>query len=155
MNGSVTKVVILAAGQGTRMRELTLTMPKPMVEVGGKPVLSYIIEGLRDAGVKRILIVVGYRKEVVMNHYGNGSAFGVEIIYQEQIRQDGTGKVVELAQEFCGTDPFILSYGDILVNPSSYLLLIEPGDADVLISVRHTTDASKGGAVYLNERFDL
>ena len=127
MNGTVTKAVILAAGRGTRMRELTLTMPKPMVEVGGKPVLSYIIEGLREAGVKKILIVVGYRKEVVMDHYGDGSAFGVEIIYQEQIRQDGTGKVVELAQEFCGTDPFILSYGDILVNPSTYLLLAQPG----------------------------
>jgi NDP-sugar pyrophosphorylase family protein len=155
MNGTVTKAVILAAGRGTRMRELTLTMPKPMVEVGGKPVLSYIIEGLREAGVKRILIVVGYRKEVVMNHYGNGSAFGVEIIYQEQIRQDGTGKVVELAQEFCGTDPFILSYGDILVNPSTYLLLAQPGDADMMLTVRYTEDSSKGGAVYVNERFEV
>src|SRR6202051_792460 len=136
MNGTVTKAVILAAGRGTRMRELTLTMPKPMVEVGGKSVLSYIIEGLRDAGVKRILIVVGYRKEVVMNHYGNGSAFGVEIIYQEQIRQDRTGKVVELAQAYCGTDPFILSYGDILVNPSTYLLPPQPGDGGKMLTVR-------------------
>src|SRR3984893_12180665 len=155
MNEAVTKAVVLAAGRGTRMREMTLSMPKPMVEVSGKPVLSYIIEGLRDAGVLKILIVIGYRKEVVIDYFSDGSAIGVEIVYREQIRQDGTGKVVELAKDFCGTDPFILSYGDILVDPSSYLLLIEPGDADVLISVRHTTDASKGGAVYLNERFEL
>lgn len=155
MNESVTKAVVLAAGRGTRMRELTRTMPKPMVEVNGKPVLSYILEGLRDAGVRKILLVIGFRKEVVVDHFRDGSAMGVEIVYREQITQDGTGKVVELAKEFCGSDPFILSYGDILVNPSSYLLLIEPGDADVLISVRHTTDASKGGAVYLNERFEL
>ena len=103
------------------MRELTRTMPKPMVEVCGKPVLSYIVEGLRDAGVRKILIVVGYRKEVVVDHFGDGSAVGVEIVYIEQITQDGTGKVVELAKEFCGADPFILSYGDILVDPSSYL----------------------------------
>ena len=155
MNGTVTKAVILAAGRGTRMRELTLTIPKPMVEVCGKPVLSYIVEGLRDAGIRKILIVIGYRKEVVVDHFGNGSAIGVEIIYAEQTRQDGTGKVVELAKEFCGDDPFILSYGDILVDPSSYLPLTELGDTDLILTVRHMEDPSKGGAVYLNERFEV
>ena len=155
MNGTVTKAVILAAGRGTRMRELTLTKPKPMVEVCGKPVLSYIVEGLRDAGIRKILIVIGYRKEVVVDHFGNGSAIGVEIIYAEQTRQDGTGKVVELAKEFCGDDPFILSYGDILVDPSSYLPLTELGDTDLILTVRHMEDPSKGGAVYLNERFEV
>src|ERR1700735_1906359 len=105
MSESVTKAVILAAGRGTRMRELTLSMPKPMLEVSGRPVLSYILEGLRDAGVRKILIVIGYKKEIVMNHFGNGSELGVEILYAEQVRQDGTGKVVELAKDFCGSDP--------------------------------------------------
>jgi dTDP-glucose pyrophosphorylase len=155
MSESVTKAVILAAGKGTRMRELTLSMPKPMVEVSGKPVLSYILEGLRDAGVQKILVVIGYRKEVVMDYFRDGSEFGVEIVYAEQIRQDGTGKVVELAKDFCGADSFILSYGDILVNASSYRLLTRPGDADILITVRHTADASKGGAVYVNEKFEV
>jgi dTDP-glucose pyrophosphorylase len=155
MSESVTKAVILAAGRGTRMRELTLSMPKPMVEVSGRPVLSYILEGLRDAGVQKILIVVGYRKEVVMNHFGDGSELGVEIVYAEQIRQDGTGKVVELAKDFCGSDPFILSYGDILVDASSYRLLTRPGDTDIVITVRYTEDASKGGAVYVNEKFEV
>src|ERR1700676_2795633 len=127
MSQTVTKAVILAAGRGTRMRELTLSMPKPMIEVSGKPVLSYILEGLRDAGVPKILIVVGYRKEAVIDYFRDGSAIGVEIVYREQIRQDGTGKVLELAQDFCGADPFILSYGDILVDASSYLLLTRPG----------------------------
>ena len=81
--------------------------------------------------------------------------FGVEIVYAEQITQDGTGKVVELAKDFCGPDPFILSYGDILVDPSSYLLLTQPGDADLMFTVRHTEDASKGGAVYVNEKFEV
>lgn len=155
MDEAVTKAVILAAGRGTRMRELTLSMPKPMVEVSGKPVLSYIIEGLRDAGVRKILIVIGYRKEVVIDYFSDGSAIGVEIVYREQIRQDGTGKVVELAKDFCGADPFILSYGDILVDASSYLLLTRPGDADLMITVRHTEDPSKGGAVYVNEKFEV
>jgi dTDP-glucose pyrophosphorylase len=155
MNEAVTKAVVLAAGRGTRMREMTLSMPKPMVEVSGKPVLSYILEGLRDAGVRKILIVIGYHKEVVIDYFRDGSTIGVEIAYREQIRQDGTGKVVELAQDFCGADPFILSYGDILVDSSSYRLLTRPGDADLMITVRYTEDASKGGAVYVNENFEV
>jgi UDP-N-acetylglucosamine diphosphorylase / glucose-1-phosphate thymidylyltransferase / UDP-N-acetylgalactosamine diphosphorylase / glucosamine-1-phosphate N-acetyltransferase / galactosamine-1-phosphate N-acetyltransferase len=155
MSDSVTKAVVLAAGRGTRMRELTLSMPKPMVEVSGKPVLSYILEGLRDAGVQKMLIVIGYRKEVVVDHFRDGAELGVEIVYVEQIRQDGTGKVVELARDFCGADPFILSYGDILVDASSYRLLTRPGDSDVIVTVRHTDDVSKGGAVYLNENFEV
>jgi UDP-N-acetylglucosamine diphosphorylase / glucose-1-phosphate thymidylyltransferase / UDP-N-acetylgalactosamine diphosphorylase / glucosamine-1-phosphate N-acetyltransferase / galactosamine-1-phosphate N-acetyltransferase len=155
MSEAVTKAVVLAAGRGTRMRELTRSMPKPMVEVSGKPVLSYILEGLRDAGVRKILIVIGYRKEVVMDYFGDGSGLGVEIIYAEQVRQDGTGKVVELAKDFCGADPFILSYGDILVDASSYRLLTRPGDAELIMTVHHTEDASKGGAVYVNERFEV
>src|ERR1700732_193368 len=99
MNEVVTKAVVLAAGRGTRMREMTLSMPKPMVEVSGKPVLSYILEGLRDAGVRKILLVIGFRKEVVVDHFRDGSAMGVEIVYTEQITQDGTGKVVGIPQK--------------------------------------------------------
>ena len=118
MSKTVTKAVILAAGRGSRMRELTREIPKPMVEVCGKPILRYIVDGLRDAGIRKILVVVGYRKEVVQDHFQDGSAFGIEVTYAEQVSQDGTGKVVELAKAFCGSDPFILSYGDILVDPS-------------------------------------
>ena len=155
MSGRPTKAVVLAAGRGARMRELAQSKPKPMVEICGKPVLSYILEGLREAGVRQILIVVGYRKEVVVDRFGDGSALGIEIVYREQVRQDGTGKVVELAKEFCGSDPFILSYGDILVDPACYLLLTKPDEADLMLTVRHTQDPSKGGAVYLNEKFDV
>ena len=155
MNQRVTKAVILAAGRGTRMRELTDSVPKPMVEDGGKPILAHIVEGLRDAGVRKLLIIIGYRKEVIVNHFGDGSAFGVEIAYQEQITQDGTGKVVALSRGFCGSDPFILSYGDILVDPAIYIPLTQPGDAEMILTVRYTEDASKGGAVYVNDRLEV
>lgn len=155
MSKLVTKAVILAAGRGTRMRELTREVPKPMVEVRGKPVLRYIVEGLRDAGITEILVVVGYRQEVVREHFRDGSAFGVKITYVEQVTQDGTGKVVELAKEFSGGDPFVLSYGDILVDPASYVPLTRPGDAEMMLTVRYAEDTSKGGAVYLNDAFEL
>jgi len=155
MNPEVTKAVILAAGRGTRMRELTNEIPKPMVKVRGNPVLQHIIEGLRTAGIQKILVVVGYRKEVVQNYFGNGADYGVSIEYVEQIVQDGTGKVVELAQDFCDQNPFLLSYGDILVDPVYYKPLTEPGDAEMLLTVRYTDDVSKGGAVYLNDSFNV
>src|SRR5260370_2478273 len=155
MSQTVTKAVILAAGRGTRMRELSQEIPKPMVEVRGKPILHYIVEGLRDAGIGKILVVVGYRKEAVRDHFQDGSAFGIQITYAEQVAQDGTGKVVELAKAFCGSDPFILSYGDILVDPSCYIPLTQPGDAELMLTVRYTDDVSQGGAVYVNNALEV
>src|SRR3954462_8924134 len=116
----IEKAVILAAGRGTRMRELTLDLPKPMIEVRGKPVLQHIVEGLRDAGIRRFLIVVGYRADAVQNYFGDGSRYKIDIQYVTQIVQDGTGRVVELARNFVGDSPFILGYGDILVDPANY-----------------------------------
>src|SRR6516165_6192196 len=100
MGESVTRAVILAAGRGKRMRELTSDVPKPMVLVGRKPVVQYIVEGLRRAGVKQVLMIVGYRKQAIIDYFGDGSGFGLEIEYVEQVTQDGTGKVVELAKDF-------------------------------------------------------
>src|SRR5580658_11069507 len=119
----VTKAVLLAAGRGTRMGELTEEIPKPMIEVRGKPILLHIVEGLRNAGVSKFLIIVGWRANVVQSFFGDGAAYGVNIEYATQARQDGTGRVILLGREFCKDDPFILSYGDILVDPSNYHLL--------------------------------
>lgn len=156
MQTNIAKAVLLAAGRGTRMRELTEALPKPMLQVRGKPVLQHIIEGLRDAGLRDFLVVVGWRAEVVREFFGNGSQFGVRIQYTTQIVQDGTGKVVELAQEFAGRDPFILSYGDILVAPQNYPRLCAAlADAEAVVSVKRNEDVSKGGAVFVNEKFEL
>src|SRR5437764_14906506 len=96
----INKAVILAAGRGTRMRELTADLPKPMIEVRGKPVLQYIVEGLRAAGVGKFLIVVGYRAEGVQNFFGDGSRYKIEIQYTTQDRQDRNGGVVKLAKNY-------------------------------------------------------
>ena len=152
----IEKAVILAAGRGTRMRELTAELPKPMINVRGKPVLRHIIEGLRDAGVRQFLLIVGYRADVVQKCFGHGSDLGVEIAYATQVVQDGTGRVVELARDFTGSSPFILSYGDILVDPSNYEQLATlSDDAEAIISVKRNEDVSQGGAVFLNDSFEL
>ncbi len=147
----VTKAVILAAGRGTRMKELTDELPKPMVAVKGRPILESIVRGLVANGVTDILIVIGYRKEVIIDYFGEGSDFGCRIFYVEQIVQDGTGRVVDLAKEFAGSDPFILSYGDILVPAESYAPLVDLTGLDGKLTVKIDEDVRKGGAVFVED----
>src|SRR4029077_13833392 len=116
----IPKAVILAAGRGTRMRELTAEVPKPMIAVRGKPVLQHIVEGLRHTGVREFLVVVGYRADALQNFFGDGSRHNISIQYATQTVQDGTGRVVDLSRDFVGDRPFVLSYGDILVDPVNY-----------------------------------
>jgi UDP-N-acetylglucosamine diphosphorylase / glucose-1-phosphate thymidylyltransferase / UDP-N-acetylgalactosamine diphosphorylase / glucosamine-1-phosphate N-acetyltransferase / galactosamine-1-phosphate N-acetyltransferase len=148
--------VVLAAGRGTRMRELTADFPKPMIEVRGKPVLQRILEGLRDAGVRRFIIVVGYHAEAVRNFFGNGERHKVDITYATQTVQDGTGRVVNLARNFTGESPFILSYGDILISQENYQRIVDlPDDCEAVITITRGEDVSKGGAVFVNEQMEL
>lgn len=150
------KAVLLAAGRGTRMREMTTDLPKPMIEVRGKPVLRHIIEGLCEAGVREFLIIVGYRAEAVQNFFGDGSRYNIEIQYTTQAVQDGTGRVVDLARNFAGDSAFILGYGDILIDPENYKRLVDlPDDIEAIISVTRGQDTSKGGAAFLNEEMEL
>jgi dTDP-glucose pyrophosphorylase len=153
---NIDKAVLLAAGRGTRMRELTADLPKPMIEVRGKPVLQHIVEGLRDAGVRRFIIIVGYHAEAVRNFFGNGQRHNVDIEYTTQTVQDGTGRVVNLARSFVGDSPFILSYGDILISSENYKRVVNlPNDLEAIITVTRGEDVSKGGAVFVNEQMEL
>ncbi len=152
----ITKAVLLAAGRGTRMRELTAHLPKPMIKVRGKPILLHIIEGLQGVGVTNFLIIVGYHADTVREYFGDGTCFGLQIQYATQVVQDGTGRVVELAQHFVGQTPFILSYGDILVDPANYKSLVELADeVAAIVSVKQNEDVSKGGAVFVNDRMEV
>jgi dTDP-glucose pyrophosphorylase len=150
------KAVLLAAGRGTRMRDLTESLPKPMLEVRGKPVLQHIIEGLRDTGLTNLLVVVGWRAEAVKDFFGDGSKLEVKIGYETQTVQDGTGRVVALARDFVGADAFLLSYGDILIAPHNYQRICDAlADSEAVLSVKRSDDVSQGGAVFVNEKFEL
>ena len=155
-NDKMNKAVVLAAGRGTRMRELTADLPKPMIGVRGKPVLQHIFEGLRDAGIREFLIVVGYHGDTVRNFLGDGSRYDIAIQYATQTVQDGTGRVVDLARDFVGHSPFVLSYGDILVDPSNYKHVVDlPEHVEAIITVTRGEDVSKGGAVFVNKQMEL
>ena len=138
------------------MRELTVELPKPMIEVRGKPVLQHIVEGLRDAGIREFFIIVGYRADAVQNFFGDGSRYKIAIQYATQVVQDGTGRVVDIARNFAENSAFILSYGDILVDPQNYKSIVDlPDDIEAIITATRGEDVSKGGAVFLNERMEL
>ena len=133
------------------MRELTNSVPKPMIAVRGKPILRHIIDGLSAAGVREFLVVVGYRAEVVTKYLGDGAESGVSISYATQVVQDGTGRVIELAREFVAGEPSILHYGDILVDPANYESLVNlPDNVDAIVTVKAGEDCSKGGAVFVD-----
>jgi len=147
------KAVILAAGKGTRMGELTANLPKPMVQVEGKPVLEHIVEGLRDeAGIIDFFIITGWCGNAIRDYFGDGKRWKVNIAYGEQVVQDGTGKAPELAKDWVGKDNFLLIYGDILLRPpTDYKLLIEAFHETGVIAVKDGEDLTKGGAVVLDK----
>ena len=106
-----TQAVILAGGRGSRLKPLTDTRPKPMVEVLGKPFLAYQIEQLRDQGFKKVLLLLGYLPEVVQEYCGNGSRWGVKVEYSISAAEDETGRRLKLAHDLI--DPcFLLLYCD-------------------------------------------
>lgn len=147
------KAVILAAGKGKRMGELTRSLPKPMVEVHGKPLLEHVIEGLRDhAGIRSVFLVTGHCAEVIENHFSDGHNWGMEIAYGRQEIPDGTGKAPEIAAAWLDGSPFLLSYGDILVQPSAYARIVDAFDADGVLTVRRGENLAQGGAVVLDEQ---
>jgi len=110
------KAIILTAGEGTRMRPLTITKPKTMLQVGGKPILQYNIESLRDAGINDITLVVGYHEEVIRNHFKDGTDFGVKIKYVTQEQRLGTAHAIGSTRENV-SGKFIILNGDIIVDP--------------------------------------
>lgn len=105
------QTVILAGGLGTRLRPLTEQTPKPMVEVGGRPFLEYIIEHLAAQGFREILLLVGHLSEHISDHFGDGSRFGVGITYSREAHPLGTGGAIRLAWDLL-SDEFLLLYGD-------------------------------------------
>lgn len=152
------KAVILAAGKGTRMRELTNELPKPMLRVQGRPILEHIVTGLTGVGVREIFIVTGWKAEVIESHFGDGSKWGVRVAFGRQEVQDGTGRAALPAQAFIGASPFILTYGDILVKPETYARLIRRfGEDDFagVITVTKGEDVTKGGLNFFDAEFCL
>jgi dTDP-glucose pyrophosphorylase len=99
---------------------------------------------------------VGYRADVVQEFFGDGLRYNVAIQYVTQTVQDGTGRVVELARDFVDNRPFLLAYGDILVDRMNYKRLVDLSDGvEATLTVTRGEDVTKGGAVFVNDQMSV
>lgn len=117
MSEATVPAVVLAAGEGRRLAPLTNRRPKPMVPVGNRPILEYVVSAIADAGIDRVLLVVGYRQERIRNHFGDGDEWDVDIEYVVQETQLGTAHAV-LQAESAVDGPFLVLNGDRIVDSS-------------------------------------
>jgi len=109
------KVVILAAGLGTRLRPYTLFLPKPMLPLGERPVLEYVLEWLKKYGFNDIYICVGYLRRTIEEYFKDGSEFGVKITYVRTSRPMGTAGQLKSAAPYI-SDTFLCLYGDTIFD---------------------------------------
>ena len=143
---TLTKAVILAAGRGVRMEALTAELPKPMLEIRGKPILAHQVAYLREAGLAGILIVTGYRAEQVETYFAGESG----IVFRRQEVRDGTARAALLARDFAGREGFLLTYGDILTSAQTYREMGDRlDDAEAVVAVKRVEDPFQGAAVYV------
>jgi NDP-sugar pyrophosphorylase family protein len=108
-------VVLMAGGKGTRLRPLTEQTPKPMLSVGGRPLLERVLEQVREAGFSRVLVAVNYRADVIEEHFGDGSQFGIDIAYLREDRPLGSAGALRLAGSELDR-PFVVMNADLLTN---------------------------------------
>lgn len=109
------KALILAAGEGTRLRPLTIDQPKAMVPLGGRPLLEHLVALLCAHGIHEIAINLHYRPGAILAHFGDGSRFGVRITYSHEERLLGSAGAARRLDWFLD-DPFLVLYGDLLTD---------------------------------------
>ena len=152
------KALVLAAGEGTRLRPLTLDRPKPMLPINGRPLLEYIIEWLRQHGIRDIAINLNYCPDVIVNYFGDGTGMDVRIAYSYENPILGTAGAARKLNGFLGDSPLVVMYGDVLTNMSLSALLAFHEQArerdprtQVTMGLYHVPNPTEVGLVGLDE----
>jgi bifunctional UDP-N-acetylglucosamine pyrophosphorylase/glucosamine-1-phosphate N-acetyltransferase len=128
------KAVLLAAGEGVRLLPITATRPKHLIKVGGKPILQFCLEAVKNAGITETVIVTHYMGNAIRQYFGDGEKFGLHINYVEQKAVLGTGNATCVAEPYVDDD-FVLVYGDLLFG------------SDAIKNVLNSYKRGKTGAV--------
>lgn len=150
--------VILAAGRGTRMGELTRACPKPLVPVLDRPAIEWVIDGSISAGIGRAVVVTGYLSDQVreaLSGYRTGE-IRIEFVLQET--QDGTAHALKLTQQAVGGRDVLLAYADIMTSPENFAAVVRrfyDDRCDLTAAVRDAGDPWRAAAVYVNESDDI
>ncbi len=144
------KAMILAAGEGTRLRPLTETMPKPMLPVSGKPTLEWILLWLRAYGIRAMALNLSWLPETVQDCFGDGSRLGIGLTYSVEEALLGTAGGVKRLERFFDA-PFVLVYGDVLTDFDLGALMrfhqTRPAGARVTLSLTHVPNPTECGIV--------
>src|SRR6266545_1857519 len=147
------KALLLAAGEGRRLRPLTADRPKPMVPVAGTPMVAYGLAWLRANGVTEAALNTHYKPESLMAFVGDGSAFGLSVRYSREAALLGSsGALVPLRGFLAGEDPFLVVYGDVLTDLrlESVLAAHRRAKADATIVLTQVDDPRRAGMVELD-----
>ncbi len=152
------KAIIVAGGKGERLRPITETIPKPMVQVNGKPILEHTIELFKKHGIKDFIIALCYLPEVITSYFGDGSRFGVVItyIYEDPSFPRGTAGAILPAKKYI-TDTFIVTYADIIRNLNISKMLEKHTSSSSLVTIdiyKHTGKVYKSSLI-VNEEEEL
>jgi dTDP-glucose pyrophosphorylase len=146
---TITKAVVLAAGRGTRMKSLTDDCPKPMIPLSGRPLLAHLVERMEQAGLREILLITGYKAHVIEDYFREHPPAAATLSYRLQEPQNGTAKAALLGREFVGNQPFLLTFGDILVDANVYREMFRRfAGAEAVLAVNPVEDPYQGAAVY-------
>jgi glucose-1-phosphate thymidylyltransferase len=147
------KAIILAAGQGTRLRPVTLTMPKPLVPVANKRLIEYAIDTIRGAGINEIGIVVNNLESPIVQAFGNGKSLGVHLEYITQEEQLGLAHAASLCRPFVGDEPFAMFLGDNIFQDkmADFISGFPDTDADASIVLTEVADPSRFGIAVVED----
>ncbi|QLC34693.1 NTP transferase domain-containing protein [Halarchaeum sp. CBA1220] len=142
--------VILAAGEGTRLRPLTESRPKAMLPVSNRPILEHVVEAVAEAGIDDLVLVVGYRRERIQSYFGDGDAWDVDIEYVVQEKQLGTGHALLRAEEHV-EGAFVALNGDRIVEAEDVARVVETLEVngETALGVARTSRPSDYGVVTL------
>lgn len=147
----ITEAIILAGGQGTRLKSVVTDIPKPMAPVNGIPFLTILFEKLKAQGISHLILSVGYRHEVIVDYYGYEYE-GMKIDYAIEKEPLGTGGAVSLAINFLYNDEFLLMNGDTLfdIDIQKMYDFHNSVSADLSIALKQIENQSRYGIVKLN-----
>jgi UDP-N-acetylglucosamine diphosphorylase/glucosamine-1-phosphate N-acetyltransferase len=147
------KAVVLAAGEGARLQPITLTRPKHLISIGGKPILEHCLTAIKACGISEIVIVVHYMAEAIREYFGSGEKLGLKIEYAYQKGVLGTGNAAGVAEPYVDGD-FLLVYGDLLFTAEALKKVLETHNRkkpSATLSVVHVERPEDYGIVELKD----
>lgn len=152
------KAVLLAAGEGVRLKPITATRPKHLIKVAGKPILQFCLEAIKEAGIDEVIIVTHYMGGAISSYFGDGEKFGFHLRYFEQKTILGTGNAASVAEPFLDGEDFVLVYGDLLFGKDTVkqvLSKFKKGETAAVMGVVPVNKPENYGIIELDEQDQL